>query len=419
MADAKDNDTSTPGPKAAGGSGAVKPPVLEGTARPAMGSSDKPEAPKPTPAAAGPGADKAEAKPAEKPAPKPDLPRDETQNGNGSPWLAGIVGGVLGLGAAYGLAFFGLWPTAPVTPPPADPRVAQSAAAIPELQTVTSTVQGELATLTQRVGALETNIAALPAAASQAEPAATTDTGLVAKLAALAEQVDALAKAPAADSGAHEANTAAIAALQTELASLRQNFDSEVHGLSGQIASINDTVSAGASAEDGRARLPLILSGLETAFASGRGYAGELAALGQTLPGALVPPAIAAAAESGLARPDEVVRRFNDILPDILAGRPASADAEWQDAALDWFRGLVAMRPTGDVAGDSPDAIVARLEAALARRDFVAARSELDALPEPMRAAAGSVGTDIATLAEAEIFLAALRAEALAVEGGQ
>src|SRR5690606_33460503 len=97
----------------------------------------------------------------------------------------------------------------------------------------------------------------------------------------------------------------------------------------------------------------------------------------------------------------------------MLAGRPASEGANWQDAAAGWFRGLIAMRPADAVEGDSPDAVVARLEAAVDRRDFLAAETELAALPDSMRRAAEAFAADIASLAAAQAFLGQLRAHAL------
>ncbi|RYD17453.1 MAG: hypothetical protein EOP88_26490, partial [Verrucomicrobiaceae bacterium] len=155
MVDAPGNDTPQTDPKPAASAGPVRPPVLEGTARP-------------TPSAAKPVPGKPEA---EKRADKPEVPkskhsvRDDDREG-GSPWLAGIVGGLIGLGAAYGLAYFGLWPSLPQSAPAADPRIAQIATAVPELQTVTSTVQDELSTLNGRVSELESSFAERPADAA-------------------------------------------------------------------------------------------------------------------------------------------------------------------------------------------------------------------------------------------------------------
>jgi len=411
MADAKSNETSSSDPKAAPRSGAVRPPVLEGTARPAEGEA----------AGKAPAGSAAADKPA---TPKPETPRagsagapTETRSGGGQAWLAGLLGGVLGLGAAYGLAFFGYWPAVPAQPQPADPRLSQFATVIPELQSTTGRVQDELATLTRRFGTMEETIANMADT-----PAASADAGLAAQLAALSERVEALAAAP--DAGADtlgEANAAEIAVLAAQLAQVQQQVAEAAVALEetrARIAALDGEFNEGQAADLGAARLPLILSGLETAFAGGRPFAGELAALRQALPEAEIPAEIANAAPVGLPRPDVVVRQASAALPDMLAGRPLAAGADWGDAAADWFRGIIALRPAEAVEGDGPDAVAARFEAALAQRDFAAAQAELEQLPEPMRAAAGAVAADIALLARAEALLDELRAAALATGSG-
>lgn len=393
MAELTGKDTPASDPKSSGKTGPVKPPVLEGTLRPtAPGTTtDSGAAAKPA------------AKPAQKPASMtgPDTPR----SGNGAGWVGGLVGGALGLGAAYGLAWFGLWPQPAVAPPPADPRLAQFATTIPELETVTATVQDELSVLTGRVATLETAEPPAPAAA----PAA-TDPVVTEQLEALASRLDALAsQSPGPDTGA-------LAAMETELAALREQVtatETELAQAKQQIAAVSEMADSSASADASALRLPLIFSGLEDAFASGRPFEAELAALRQALPELLIPEAVAGRAATGLPRPDVVQGTLTSALPDMLAGRPIDSEAGWQGATVDWFRGLVAMRPSGAVEGDSPDAVIARLEAAIAARDFVAAKSELDALPDTMRAGAQQARSDIESLAGAQSFLAQLRQQAL------
>ncbi|MBJ3786517.1 COG4223 family protein [Devosia sediminis] len=414
MAETPGKDTPATDAKSTGKAGPVKPPVLEGTARPTTSG-------KPSEATAKP-AEKTADKPAASAAtttPKPSSvppkrPDTEEKGGSGVPWLAGLAGGLVGLGAAYGLAWFGLWPSPAATPAPADPRLAQFATAIPELETATGTVQDELATLTSRVATLES---AAPETAAAAEaPAATPDPASAEDLAALSARVEELsAAAGSSDSAADvEAVEAELASLQADVAQTQAQLAQTQQQMAALAQSANE--SAGSSAAT--IRLPLIFSGLESAFAGGRAYETELAALRQALPDTVVPEPVAARAANGLPRPDAVAAGLSSALPAMLAGRPVNADAGWQDATADWFRGIIAMRPSGAVEGDGPDAMIARLEAAVARRDFVAAKAELDALPAPMRNAAGSVADDIDSLAGAQTFLAQLRSQALNGESG-
>lgn len=406
MADTTGNDPkATTGKPAEAKSGAVKPPVLDLKARE---TSAKPE---PTPAAAASkpaGSDKP--KPAEKPAtPAPNA---------GFPVAATLAGGVLGLAAAYGLAWAGLWPAAAVTPATPDPRLASFATAIPELETVTQTTQSELATLTQRIGALET--APAPAAA----PAQTADvdlTAVEAEIAALSGRVDSLS-GTATDTADIDALRADFAAIGTRLDELAARVGTAEAGLRTLDTTVSETSAtlAGQPTDIGAVlQLPLILSGLETAFASGRPYATELAALRAGVPDASIPTDIANAATTGLPRPDTIARRFAAVLPAMLAGKPANPDAQWQDGALDWFASAIALRPTGEIEGDSPEAVMSRLEGAVARRDFVSAETLLASLPAPMVAAGADVPALITSQASAARFLEDLRSSALSGEAMQ
>ncbi|KFC68588.1 hypothetical protein FF80_01540 [Devosia sp. LC5] len=411
MADPKGNDPKATQGKAAadpavarpeaGKSGAVRPPVLDLQARETGAGAKKPEP-----------AEKLAAESVSQ-APKPSASAPPPREG--SPVLPAIAGGVLGLAAAYGLAWFGLWPTTPAPAPPADPRLAQFASAIPELETVTNTTQSELATLTRRVAGLESN----GPASSTAEPVDLAP--IQTEISALTQRIDTLANAPAAPG-----NTTAVESLRTELAGLTTRLD-ELGGRLGSaeanlrnldtIVSQTSATLAGQPTDIGAVlQLPLILSGFEAAFSTGRPYETELAALRAAVPDAAIPTAIANAAVAGLPRPDVIAQRFADVLPAILAGRPADPAAGWQDGAVDWFRSAIALRPTGEMEGDSPDAIASRLEGAIARRDFAGAKALFDSLPAPMLSAAGDVPALVATQAEAAGFLEQLRAQALAGE---
>ena len=407
MADSKGNEPKPADPKASDTkSGPVKPPVLDLKARPAGGDTPRPETV---------AAEAAKPKPAEKPAAPAVAPS------RGFAYGPAVLGGVLGLAAAYGLAFFGLWPTTPAAPPAADPRLANFATAIPELETVTQTTQSELAALNQRVGALES---AEPAAATASTAAPVDLSAVEADIAALGTRIDDLAATPApeADTGALDTLRADFAALGTRLDELAARVGTAEAGLRTLDTTVTETSAtlAGQPSDIGAVlQLPLILSGFETAFATGRPYETELAALRAAAPDADIPTAIANAAATGLTRPDAIARRFETVLPAMLAGRPAKPDAQWQDGALDWFASVIALRPTGEIEGDTPEAIMSRLVGAMERRDFASAETLLASLPEPMQAAAEDVPDLIASQAEAARFLETLRTQALSGEAEQ
>ena len=408
MADTKGDDSKPgAGKPAETKTGPVKPPVLDLKARES-------------------GADKPESKSAaakEPPAARP-RPAETTPTPSGGFALgAALLGGLLGLGAAYGLAWFGLWPTPPAPVGIADPRLAQFAPAIPELETVTQTTQSEMAALNQRVGALETaEPAAAAAPAAAAEPADLS--AIEADIAALTGRIDTLAATPAptADTGATDALRTELAALGTRLDEVAARLGTAEAGLRTLDTTMTQTTAtlADQPSDIGAVlQLPLILSGFETAFATGRPFATELGALRAAVPDADIPTAIANKAETGLARPDIIASRFQAVLPAMLAGRPVNPDAQWQDGALDWFRSAIALRPTGEIEGDAPEAVMSRLEGAIARRDFVSAETLLASLPAPMLAAGEDVPALVAEQAEAARFLDGLRTSALSGEVAQ
>ncbi|MBE0580668.1 hypothetical protein [Devosia sp.] len=414
MADTKGDD-SKPGGSKPGESktGPVKPPVLDLKAREA--GADKPEA-------------RAETKPEAKPAAAKEPPaRTRTPEAapasGGFGFGAALVGGALGLAAAYGLAWFGLWPVPPAPAAVADPRLAQFATAIPELETVTQTTQSELVALNQRIGALEAAEPAAPAAATAAaEPVDLSN--VEADIAALTTRIDTLAATPAptADTGATEAlrtELAGLAARLDEVAARLGTAEASLRTLDTTMTETTATLADQPSDIGAVLQLPLILSGFETAFATGRPFATELGALRAAVPDADIPTAIANKAETGLVRPDIIAGRFAAVLPAMLAGRPVDAEAQWQDGALDWFRSAIALRPAGEIEGDTPEALMSQLEGAIARRDFVTAETLLAALPAPMLAAGEDVPVLISEQAEATRFLDALRTSALSGEVAQ
>ena len=421
MADTTGNDPKPAGTKPAESkSGAVKPPVLDLKAR-----ETKPEAKAESKPAAKPEPAKVEAKPeskdASKDAPKPSAAAapafTPAPKPPAFPWGATVAGGVIGLAAAYGIALAGFWPSPAAPAAPADPRIGQFASAIPELETVTQTTQSELAALNQRVGALESAEPAAPVAAA-GDPVDLT--AIEADIAALTTRFDSLSAAP--DTTDIDALRSDLAALGTRLDELGARVGTAEAGLRTLDTTVSETTATLATqpADIGAVlQLPLILSGFETAFATGRPYATELAALRAAVPDANIPTAIANSADAGLTRPDVIASRFAEVLPAMLAGKPANPNAQWQDGALDWFASAIALRPTGEIEGDSPDAVMSRLEGAVARRDFVTAETLIKSLPAPMQAAGGDVPALIAAQAEAGRFLDTLRANALSGEAVQ
>lgn len=415
-------------------SGPVKPPVIELTAR---------EAEKPAAAttARGKAAEAAEATAAEAPAaaeePVRPAPPPRPQARLAMPWsaisIAAVAGALLGAGLVYGL---GNWlPLPNQRPMIADPaaRLDATDSSLNDIKTRLAAIEEQSkrtqvsldATIAQLDGGLaevRQAIAAVPAAAEPVDlaPLETQLKGLEDRLTAIgagASSADAAALAKTISS-----IETGIAELRTQLTALDQRVaatDNAISGLKGDVSATQTAISTqnqtlGGADLGPAVRLPLMVSGLETAIANGRPFAAELAGLKALLPDLAVPGPVEASAAEGLPRPDAVATQFTAAVPNVLAGRAAVSTGDMGEDALEWMKGLLALRPVGEVAGDTPEAIVSRLEAAVGRHDFKAAAELLAQLPPAMQAGAGSTGADITKLAAAEGFVTELRSRALA-----
>ncbi len=390
--------------------GPVKPPVIDLTAR-----NPRPDA-EPRPAAATP------------------RPRFTLEGAN---WLllgaAAAAGAVLGTLLTYIVATALPLPSRPqALPPEVTAAIAKSAgrldaleSGLGDLKASTTKTQVSLdATITQLDSDMTSLTKAIADARAAIPPAAAPVdlSPLETEIKTLKAEMDAIeAGASGTDANAIGQSLssleAGVASLTTRLSGVDTTLGVLRTDLDAARKALNDHISAALPNEVGPAlKLPLILSGLESAFGNGRPYADELAALGRVLPDFAVPAELKAAAAAGLMRPDALLQKFEATLPDILAAR-GSGNGDWVENATDWVKGLLALRPAEEEAGDSPEAIASRLEGAMTRRDYAAATALLAQLPAPMQQAAAPVSGDIAAHAEADRLVTDLRARALSEAG--
>jgi hypothetical protein len=392
--------------------GPVKPPVIDLTAR------------------------NANARPEERPA-APETPppgtRERKPRSDGAPnWLllggVAVGGAVLGTVLTYLLANALPLPSRGPAVPDLTPELTAQGDKIDALSgTVTSlqestaktqvSLDATIAQLDAGLGELKQAIADVQGSIPEPTPAVDL-APLENQLKTLKAQVDAIAAgASGADAGAIADS---IASLETGISSLTTRLngvDSTVASLRTDLDAARDTLSQHIEAalpnEVGPAlKLPLILSGLEGAFATGKPFQQELAALQTVLPDFAIPATLSASAASGLIRPDALYQKFETALPGIMAARDAGS-TDWTQNAVDWAKSLLALRPADEQEGDSPEAVVSRLEGARERRDYATALALIDALPQAMRDEATLVSADIRTHAEADKLVADLRARAL------
>ena len=371
------------------------------------------------------------------PPPPPRMVPATRRDGIGPAGLAAsaLVGGALGVAVSLGLASAGLWPQ---NQP--DARLVRLYEALPAIESLPDTQQrlgaleAGLATQSEQLGgvssaqsALETELAqgldrvTGVAEAARFDPATLPPpdlSGLRTDITALSARIDAIAAgASPTDASAMGESLAALeqrlSAAEAALAATEARADET----EARLAELTPAPTQPASADlqqtlDAQLRLPLLLSGLEAALVAGRPFASELQALAAIRTDLSPSAALAGAAAMGLPRPDTLSARFESLLPAIIAAGTQTQTGDWVSDALSWGRALLALRPAAEQAGDTPEAVLSRLEAAIARRDYAAARDLFAALPVPMQEAAAPLPAEIAALAEADALVAALRAGA-------
>lgn len=381
--------------------GPVKPPMIDLTAR----TGDATDSPPPTPE-----------DDRDSPEPEPVAAPNGVRSTTALPLLlaAGMCGGVLGAALSLALAAAGLFPG-----PAPDARIETLASEVNALRAAMPP-----AGLDTALVALGSDVASLKSAIASLPPAEKADlSAITAELTALSDRLDAVAAgASSADAGAIAARLDALATSLADLDDRLTEGEAAVTALPPRLEALEATVGELSTAqlqqaERAESQAPLLLAALESAWASGRPFAAELAGLRSLDPDLALPETLAAAAETGLARPDTIGTNFRALVPALAGAIPTLADASWQDQAMGWIRGLLAIRPSGELAGDNPEAVLSRLEAAIERRDFAAAAPLFAALPAPMQAIAGDLQTQIAAWADAETFMAAQRARPATAEG--
>lgn len=288
----------------------------------------------------------------------------------------GLLGGtalLLALGAA-GLSGYGFWRDLN-TPPPAMIDLSPLAQRLNTVETEQQALRTALDTLTKRQDALESRLSG--------------DVTIVAR-----EPVP-LPPEPALQGGVdisvNEALADRIAALEdrkTEMVDLAplthrvQTLEEVSAEVIPRLTMLETRRQMGAVGE----AMIIAVGQLQAALSGGRPYARELrsaqalAANDTALLDLLAP--LSASAETGLAGDIELRERFRLLAPAVLRADRDREGAEWTDRVLGRIGSLITVRrASGEVAGDTADAVLARAEAALLANDLPRAVAEMETLP--------------------------------------
>ena len=240
-----------------------------------------------------------------------------------------------------------------------------------ELQVAIDNVQNGLEAADQERAAIAVDLIgvqreAVAAAAAAGDPQAAARLGEV--IDTLGDRLTALERAgPGVEVEAFEV---LAEQLQAELATL---------------AATTAALAANAEARDQTADAARVLAINNLRLAADRGgpFVAELSVLAEFGVGQDALDNIAPMAETGVDNEAELTLAFAELAFDILdATNQAGPDASFWERLLGNARGVVTVRPTTAIEGDSAAAIVSRVQASLDAGDFSAALAERESLPE-------------------------------------
>ena len=324
-------------------------------------------------------------------APEPDQPvvPPEAPQGRGGGWFGTILGGAVAAGLGFGAAYYALPTSAPATDLKAE---------IAGLRSQLGSQDADLAAVEARVdafapGANPADLAALDArlsASEAASEAARKDTAaalkaLEARASALEDRLTTLERQPISGDGI---SAAALQSFEREVAALKSEIDAqrgESTAMEARLAQVaaeaEDRLKAAeAEAETKRALARAALSHLRAAVESGASIEGAMADLSSA--GVELPAGLSEQAK-GVPTSQLLQTRFDSAAREALTvSLRETAGEGWADRISAFLRSQSGARSLTPRAGDDPDAILTRADAALKAGDLAAAIDEIAALPE-------------------------------------
>ncbi len=240
--------------------------------------------------------------------------------------------------------------------------------------------------------------------------------GIRVRIDALQGEVTALRETPSADIEALARQAAEDAAGVVALEAARQASETALEDVNARLLALDAEIAAlkaefaqtgGSGGADVRVAQALALAALRDALASGREFATEFETLRALLPDYRGLLALEANT-GGVATAAMLAERFDVILPDLLAAARQSGEAGVMARLIDNARSIVTVRQVGAVDGDTPEALVARIEASLAAGDLAAAAADWQRLPQSAQAVAADWGAALKARVAAETVVVEL-----------
>jgi hypothetical protein len=283
---------------------------------------------------------------------------------------ASLLGGVIALGGAAGLQYWGVLPSLG-TNEKAEASLNLMAGEIEGLKTrlaeqAAATPKVDLSPVETRIAAVEQKLTTVPEANGLSADAD-------ARITALSEQV--------------KAAEAASTTLKTESETARAALEMRIEAIEKTLDQPRDDVEVAVA---------IASAGLKAAIDRGGPFTAELSTLEGIKPDDPAVKELKTFAATGVPSRANLVADFPKVADAILAAsRTDDPNQSFADRLMSSAFSAIQVRPVGEVAGEGPEAIVARMEARLTNGDLTAAAAEWDKLPEPARKASETYKTSL------------------------
>lgn len=348
---------------------------------------------------------------------------------------SGVIGAIIALGGGYGLQTAGLLPA------PASQSSSQGQVDVQALASRVDGLSGTVDNLSSEVSGLSSaganggagqdgaeimarleRLEAALAAGETGSPEADAGlTGLTDRLDELESRVGTLASSAGNGAGDPELASAVtdLSASQSGLSDAVSELQSRTGDLAGTVSDLRqDQTEIQADLEQRLSSIEERLdepsrqvdlaraiagAGLRTAIDRGGPFMSELEAFASVAPEDPAVPELRDLAARGVPSRSELIEAFPDAAGQaIAAANPVDPDAGLVDRLMSSALSVVKVRPVGDVAGDTAEAVVARTETRLMNGNLEAALREWRSLPEASQQAASEFGDGLAARVQAE-----------------
>ena len=325
------------------------------------------------------------------PPPEPTAPPVPPRKGPGfgPVLLAGVAGAVIALAGAYALSSAGMLGGS-----------------------VGGKINDEIAALRQEIETLKANdgSSALQSQLDALKQQVQSSQGSGEDIASLKQQVSSIQSTQQNDVGA-------VQNLQSAFGDLKSSLSSDQQAIQQKLSALEAKVNT--PGRDLAVARAIAAAALKSAIDRGDNFATELATYAEVAPADADLSKLKALATSGIPTREELAAEFSETADALIAAaEPPPPEGNIFNRLVDSAKGLVSVRPVGDVEGDTVPAIVARIESALTKGDLKTAESEWETLPEAGRQASQKFVDGLKARIEADDLVSTTLSNALGATAG-